>query len=99
MGDRLEALGKVDAVAEEGDLAAGADWLRVNLAATAAGLAFQPLNQALQEFPEMKRLYDEVHRRIAPGGGTVQMLARIGYCADVIPPSPRWPLSNFARTA
>ncbi len=88
MGDRLEALGKVDAVAEEGDLAAAA-----------AGLAFQPLSQALQEFPEMKRLHDEVHRRIAPGGGTVQMLARIGYCADVIPPSPRWPLSSFARTA
>jgi hypothetical protein len=83
----------------EEQLSVGADWLRVNLAATAAGLAFQPMSQALQEFPEMKRLYDEVHRKIAPEGGTVQMLARIGYCDDVIPPSPRWPLSSFARTA
>lgn len=80
-------------------LAAGADWLRVNLAATAQGLAFQPMSQALQEFPEMERLYAEVHRRLAPAGGTVQMLARIGYCADVIPPSPRWPVSSFVRTA
>jgi len=80
-------------------LAVGADWLRVNLAATAMGLAFQPMSQALQEFPEMKRLYDEVHRRLAPEGGTVQMLARIDYCPDVIAPSPRWPVSSFIRTA
>jgi hypothetical protein len=80
-------------------LSAGSDWLRINLAATAAGVAFQPMSQALQEFPEMKRLYDEVHRKIAPEGGTVQMLARIGYCADVIPPSPRWPVASFVRTA
>ena len=72
-------------------LAAGADWLRVNLAATGLGLGFQPLSQALQEFPEMASLYAEIHQRLAPQGGTVQMLARIGY-GPVVPPSPRWPL-------
>ncbi len=72
-------------------LAAGADWLRVNLAATAAGLGFQPLSQALQEFPEMARPHAEVHERLAPEGGTVQMLARIGYGPEVAA-SPRWPL-------
>ena len=72
-------------------IAAGGDWLRVNLAATSVGLGFQPLSQALQEYPEMDALYREVHDRLAPDGGTVQMLSRIGYGPDV-PVSPRWPL-------
>jgi len=70
---------------------AGADWLRVNLACTAEGLGFQPLSQALQEYPEMAKLYATTHRRLAPEGGTVQMLARIGYGPEV-PVSPRWPI-------
>jgi hypothetical protein len=72
-------------------IAAGADWLRVNLAATGAGVGFQPLSQALQEYPEMAALYREVHAKLAPTGGTVQMLARIGFGPEVSP-SPRWPL-------
>ena len=72
-------------------IAAGADWLRVNLAATGLGLGFQPLSQALQEYPEMARHYAEIHERLAPQGGTVQMFARIGYGPEVAP-SPRWPL-------
>lgn len=72
-------------------IATGADWLRVNLAATAAGVAFQPLSQALQEYPEMASLYADLHGRLAPDGGTVQMLARIGY-GPKVDPSPRWPL-------
>lgn len=72
---------------------AGRDWLRINLATTAEGLGTQPLSQALQEYPEMTRLYDEIHARLAPKGGTVQMLGRLGYAAPV-PPSPRWPLDT-----
>jgi hypothetical protein len=72
-------------------IAAGADWLRVNLAATGLGLATQPLSQALQEYPEMAKHYAEIHERLAPQGGTVQMFARIGYGPEVAP-SPRWPL-------
>lgn len=72
-------------------IAAGADWLRANLAATAAGLGFQPLSQALQEYPEMAELYAETHSRLAPDGGTVQMLSRIGYGPQVAV-SPRWPI-------
>ena len=72
-------------------IATGADWLRVNLAATGAGVAFQPLSQALQEYPEMAKLYADLHAKLAPGGGTVQMLGRIGYGPEVAP-SPRWPL-------
>jgi hypothetical protein len=72
-------------------IAAGRDWLRLNLAATAAGIAIQPLSQALQEYPEMAALYAQTHQRLAPGGGTVQMLARVGY-GPTVGPSPRWPL-------
>ncbi|WP_147111499.1 twin-arginine translocation pathway signal protein [Tateyamaria sp. syn59] len=74
-------------------IAAGRDWLRLNLAATGAGLGMQPLSQALQEYPEMRALYTEVHDRLAPGGGTVQMFARIGYGPD-IPQSPRWDIES-----
>ena len=77
----------------ETQIAAGADWLRVNLAATAQGIAFQPLSQALQEFPEMAGSYAKVHERLAPDGGTVQMLSRIGY-GPVVGNSPRWPLES-----
>ncbi|MGR3436336.1 MAG: Acg family FMN-binding oxidoreductase [Shimia sp.] len=72
-------------------LASGAAWLRMNLAATAEGIATQPLSQALQEYPEMAETYDHVHARLAPEGGTVQMFARVGYGAPV-GHSPRWPL-------
>ena len=74
-------------------IAAGADWVRVNLAATAVGLAIQPLSQALQEYPEMADLYRDIHARLAPEGGTIQMFARIGY-GPATPPSPRWPLEQ-----
>ena len=79
-------------------LATGADWLRVNLAATAAGVAFQPLSQALQEYPEMAGLYRELHAKLAPDGGTVQMLARIGY-GPAVNQSPRWPLETILVNA
>ncbi|MCR8828013.1 Acg family FMN-binding oxidoreductase [Pseudosulfitobacter koreensis] len=72
---------------------AGRDWVRINLAATAQGLGTQPLSQALQEYPEMRAHYDKIHRRLAPGGGTVQMWARLGYGPQTRP-SPRWPLEE-----
>lgn len=70
-------------------LAAGAAWVRLHQAATLEGLAFHPLSQALQEFPEMAPAYDRAHEMLAHHqGATVQMLARIGY-ADAPPPAPR----------
>ncbi|MEM1287655.1 MAG: twin-arginine translocation pathway signal protein [Pseudomonadota bacterium] len=77
----------------EDQINAGADWLRVNLACAQQGIAFQPMSQALQEYPEMGELYRTVHDRLAPGGGTVQMLARIGY-ASPVNQSPRWPIES-----
>ena len=78
-------------------IAAGGDWLRVNLTTTAEGLGFQPLSQALQEYPEMDDLYRETHDRLAPTGGTVQMLARIGY-GSATEASPRWPIDAKMRS-
>jgi len=77
----------------EQQIAAGADWLRVNLATTSLGLGFHPLSQLLQEYPEMEELYNQTHEQLAPDGGTVQMLARIGYGAQIAP-SPRWAIES-----
>jgi hypothetical protein len=72
-------------------IAAGRDWLRVNLAANAAGLSVQPLSQALQEYEEMTDLYDEVHGLLGvEAPERIQMLARIGH-GPAIAPTPRWP--------
>jgi len=74
-------------------LNAGRDWIRINLATTAQGVAVHPMSQALQEYPEMGGLYDECHKMLAPDGGTVQMLGRLGY-AEQSNPSPRWALET-----
>jgi hypothetical protein len=73
-------------------LEAGRRYVRLNLAATRAGLAMHPMSQSLQEYPEMAGPFARIHQLLAPGGERVQMLARIGY-ADPVPPSPRLPLS------
>jgi len=76
-------------------LAAGADWLRLNLAATAMGLGLQPLSQALQEYPEMTALRRELEALLqVPAEGRLQMLGRLGY-APPPPPSPRWPVETI----
>lgn len=74
-------------------LNSGRDWIRLHLAATAQGLSVQPMSQALQEFAEMKPHYQHCHQMLAPNGGTVQMLGRLGYAAQ-ISPSPRWGLAH-----
>jgi hypothetical protein len=69
---------------------AGRAYARVQLAATAEGLGMQPLQQALQEYPEQAGPHAEIHRLLdAPQPGhTVQMWARVGYAAPV-QPAPR----------
>jgi hypothetical protein len=74
-------------------LAAGRDWLRLNLAATGLGLAVQPVSQALQEFPAMAQPYREVQALLGQGG-TVQMLGRLGWPTRQAPPTPRWPAES-----
>jgi hypothetical protein len=65
-------------------IAAGRSYARMNLAATAAGLAMHPWSQALQEYPEMAGLHAEAERLLnAPDAARVQMLARVGYASSV----------------
>lgn len=72
-------------------VASGRDWLRMNLKATQLGLAVHPLSQALQEYPEMTSLLDELHETLGQQGSRVQMFARAGY-GPALSPSPRWPI-------
>jgi hypothetical protein len=75
-------------------IAAGRDYLRLNLAATAAGVAMQPLSQALQEFPEMATLHTEARAALDVGPAeTLQMFVRVGYAGQP-KPSPRWPAES-----
>ncbi len=75
-------------------LQAGADWLRLHLAATAAGVAMQPLSQTLQEFPEMAEKYAELHALLqVDAPARIQGFFRFGY-ASAPPPAPRWPMQT-----
>jgi hypothetical protein len=69
---------------------AGRAYARVQLAATAHGVAMQPLQQALQEYPEQARPYAEIRRLLdaPPPARTVQMWARVGF-APPVEPAPR----------
>jgi hypothetical protein len=77
---------------------AGRAYVRVQLAATAQGLAMQPLSQALQEYAEQKQPYADIHTLTgaAGSGATVQMWARVGY-APQVEPAPRRRLRDFIR--
>ncbi|VAX35647.1 Twin-arginine translocation pathway signal [hydrothermal vent metagenome] len=71
----------------------GRDWVRINLATTGLGLGTHPLSQALQEYSEMTQMYKKLHEIFAPDGGTVQMLARLGF-GNKVAASPRWALEK-----
>jgi hypothetical protein len=75
----------------------GRRWLRLNLAATGAGLAVRPVSQALQEYPEIAAQRAAVQDLLAPEGGTVQMLSLLGYGART-PRTPRWALETRMRS-
>jgi hypothetical protein len=78
-------------------IAAGRAYARMNLEATARGLAMHPWSMALQEYPEMADLYAEQQALL---GGTpaapVQMLARVGY-GRAVKPTPRRGLAAHLR--
>jgi hypothetical protein len=69
---------------------AGRAYVRVQLAATAHGLAMHPLQQALQEYPEQAGPYRRIRQLLGAQDApqTVQMWARVGYAAPV-QPAPR----------
>lgn len=81
---------------------AGRMYVRLQLQATALRLGMHPMSQALQEFPEMKPHYEQVHQLLlgqaaprSPQDATVQMLCRIGYSAEPATATPRRALEKF----
>ncbi len=80
------------------ELAAGRAYARLNLRATALGIAMHPMSQALQEYAEMSAIKAETEKAVSLSPhARLQMLARIGY-ASKVPPSPRRGLSEHLRT-
>ncbi|HSQ73173.1 MAG TPA: twin-arginine translocation pathway signal protein, partial [Rubrivivax sp.] len=69
---------------------AGRAFARVQLAATAPGVAMQPLQQALQEYTEQARPYAAIRQLLeAPAPAqTIQLGARVGH-APPVQPAPR----------
>ncbi len=74
-------------------LAVGRDWLRLNLAATAAGLGLHPVSQALQEYPSMAGPRAELPGLLG-ATGQLQMLGRLGHPMRPAAPTPRWPAES-----
>ncbi|WP_455272466.1 Acg family FMN-binding oxidoreductase [Rhizobium herbae] len=80
-------------------IATGRDYIRLNLAATAAGLSMHPLSQALQEFVEMRPHFLAMRAALVVGESeTLQMFVRLGY-GPVIEGAPRWPVDTRIRSA
>lgn len=76
-------------------IAVGRAYVRLQLAATALGVALQPYSQTLQEYPEMADLRAAMHRETGtPDGAMLQMFFRLGYAGDP-GPSPRRALQSF----
>lgn len=76
-------------------IATGRAFVRLQLAATALGVALQPHSQTLQEYPEMAPLRAAMHRQTGVvGDATLQMFFRLGYASDP-GPSPRRALNGF----
>jgi len=79
-------------------LEAGRAFVRLQLQATALGLATQPPSQVLQEYAEMQPLQREFEQLVGQRpGDKVQMLVRIGLPSAQPPHSPRRPLDAFIR--
>lgn len=75
-------------------LASGAAWVRLQLAAAKAGVGFQPLSQVLQEYNEMAGPYAEIHEHFGiEAPARIQGLFRLGYATSE-GPAPRWPLES-----
>lgn len=80
-------------------IAAGAAYLRGNLAAAGVGLSMHPWSQGLQEYKTQKPLFARLHAELAPQGGRLQMLSRIGYAKSPVPPAPRRGLAANLKDA
>jgi hypothetical protein len=79
---------------------AGRAYVRVQLAGTAMGVVMQPLQQALQEYPEQAGPYAQIRHLLgaAAPGQTVQMWARVGFAPPTGPAPRRGVDAHMVRT-
>lgn len=78
----------------ETQLRSGAAWVRINQTANSLGIAFHPLSQVLQEFPQMDQKYQEIHQLLGvTTPSRIQGLFRFGFAAKP-DAAPRWPLES-----
>lgn len=82
-----------------GRLTAGMAYARMNLAATAAGLAVHPWSQGLQEYREMEDIRSELRIALQNGENFPHMLVRVGYADPVGPAARRGIDALFMRPA
>ena len=76
---------------------AGRAFARMQLTATALGLATHPMSQALEEYAAMRPLQERLKATLGiPEGHTIQMLARVGYAAPTFP-APRRDVADIVR--
>ena len=68
---------------------AGILYSRFLLTATDMGYAMQPMSQAIEEYPEMAEIYQEIHREYAGENETIQMLIRVGVPEKEVSPTMR----------
>jgi hypothetical protein len=86
-------------------IAAGRAWQRLHLAATAVGIAAQPLNQPVEMIDRHHMLgrQDEFGPSLAKlaraGGWEPTFVFRLGYAVREEPRSPRRPLADFVTGA
>ncbi len=81
---------------------AGRAYVRMQLRATEIGLGVHPMSQALQEFTEMKPIYEQAHQVLlgkpAPrtaADETLQMFCRLGFTPEAVPATPRRAIEKF----
>jgi hypothetical protein len=78
---------------------AGRHYIRLNLQATKIGISMHPVSQILQEYKEMDRLLNKIHRDLGVAQpARLQMLARVGY-GPVVAETPRWPVETIVKGA
>ena len=100
----LGALFVRDRLDMAGAIAAGRAWQRLHLAATAAGLAAQPMNQPVERADRDRALGrpDEFGRELAKfspePGWEATFVFRLGVPERPAPPSPRRALKDVVRT-
>lgn len=73
----------------------GRYYSQIQLRAHTMGLAVQPLSQPIEEYVEMKEIYDNIHKNFVGENKTILLLFRIGKPVSEVPKSMRQGVEQF----